>query len=308
MDIKVKWIPRKLNQGANRVVNKAIKSNIQDHKEKGSDELDETITYQTWMAMYGDSQIIKKWIDAGTIHYHANELEKKDELTTTFWTIIRNIHELIGSRDSKVKWIPRKLNQTTNRVVNKVRKSNIQDHEDKGSDETITYQTWITMYGGSQVNYKRGTDQSRGFGFITISTVEEAEKVVEMFHHYSFPVKSPLSQSVALPPGITPLSSGAHPLFSGELFGHRCLSVHRSPSRNQSLVLPPGITPFSSSAHPFFSGEFFGHRRLSIPRSPSRNHPISPPASSSATDEAIPPSLPSSLKTEQGIPKKNKYS
>ena len=67
--------------------------------------------------------------------------EKKDELTTTFWTIIKDIHELIGSRDIKVKWIPRKLNQVVNRVVNKARKSNIQDHEEKGLDETITYQT-----------------------------------------------------------------------------------------------------------------------------------------------------------------------
>jgi hypothetical protein len=83
------------------------------------------------------------------------ELEKKIELTTTFWTIIKDIHKLIGSReDIKVTWIRRKLNQAANRVVNKARKTNIQDYEKKGSDdldETITYQTWTAMYGGSQV-------------------------------------------------------------------------------------------------------------------------------------------------------------
>ncbi|KAE8022821.1 hypothetical protein FH972_008590 [Carpinus fangiana] len=156
-------------------------------------------------------------------------------------------------------------------------------------------------------------------GPMNFKGANESEKKNGILHRSkgttSFPLKSPLSQSVALPPGITPLSSGAHPLFSGELFGHRRLSVPCSPSRNQSLALPPGITPFSSGAHPLFSGEFFGHRRLSIPRSPSRNHPLSPsaltlspPASSSTTDEAIPPSLPGSLKTEQGIPKQNKDS
>ncbi|KAG2633536.1 hypothetical protein PVAP13_2NG264500 [Panicum virgatum] len=36
----------------------------------------------------------------------------------------------------------------------------------------------------SEVIYNRETDRSRGFGFVTMSTVEEAEKAVEMFHHY----------------------------------------------------------------------------------------------------------------------------
>ena len=35
-----------------------------------------------------------------------------------------------------------------------------------------------------QVIYNRETDQSRGFGFIIMSTVEKAEKAVEMFHRY----------------------------------------------------------------------------------------------------------------------------
>jgi RNA recognition motif-containing protein len=36
----------------------------------------------------------------------------------------------------------------------------------------------------SEVIYNRETDQSRGFGFVTMSTVEEAEKAVETFHRY----------------------------------------------------------------------------------------------------------------------------
>ena len=35
-----------------------------------------------------------------------------------------------------------------------------------------------------QVIYNRETDQSRGFGFVTMSTVEEADKAVEMFDRY----------------------------------------------------------------------------------------------------------------------------
>ncbi|CAH2070508.1 unnamed protein product, partial [Thlaspi arvense] len=36
----------------------------------------------------------------------------------------------------------------------------------------------------SEVIYNRDTDQSRGFGFVTMSTVEEAEKAVEKFNRY----------------------------------------------------------------------------------------------------------------------------
>ncbi|XP_057767039.1 28 kDa ribonucleoprotein, chloroplastic-like [Salvia miltiorrhiza] len=36
----------------------------------------------------------------------------------------------------------------------------------------------------SEVIYNRQTDQSRGFGFVTMSTVEQAEKAVEMFSGY----------------------------------------------------------------------------------------------------------------------------
>ncbi|CAL5090250.1 unnamed protein product [Urochloa decumbens] len=36
----------------------------------------------------------------------------------------------------------------------------------------------------AEVIYNRETDQSRRFGFVTMSTIEEAEKAVEMFHRY----------------------------------------------------------------------------------------------------------------------------
>ncbi|XP_074564139.1 28 kDa ribonucleoprotein, chloroplastic-like [Curcuma longa] len=36
----------------------------------------------------------------------------------------------------------------------------------------------------AEVIYNRQTDQSRGFGFVTMSTIEEADKAVEMFHRY----------------------------------------------------------------------------------------------------------------------------
>ncbi|URE04618.1 31 kDa ribonucleoprotein, chloroplastic [Musa troglodytarum] len=36
----------------------------------------------------------------------------------------------------------------------------------------------------AEVIYNRQTDQSRGFGFVTMSTIEEAGKAVEMFHRY----------------------------------------------------------------------------------------------------------------------------
>ncbi|XXG88822.1 hypothetical protein AAC387_Pa12g0980 [Persea americana] len=36
----------------------------------------------------------------------------------------------------------------------------------------------------AEVIYNRENDQSRGFGFVTMSAIEEAEKAVEMFHRY----------------------------------------------------------------------------------------------------------------------------
>ncbi|XP_059640874.1 28 kDa ribonucleoprotein, chloroplastic-like [Cornus florida] len=36
----------------------------------------------------------------------------------------------------------------------------------------------------AEVIYNRDTEQSRGFGFVTMSTVEQAEKAVEMFHRF----------------------------------------------------------------------------------------------------------------------------
>lgn len=36
----------------------------------------------------------------------------------------------------------------------------------------------------AEIIYNRETDQSRGFGFVTMSTVEEADKAIEMFDRY----------------------------------------------------------------------------------------------------------------------------
>ena len=76
----------------------------------------------------------------------------------------------------------------------------------------------------------------------------------------------------------------------------------------QSLLSLPQSPSLSSGAHPLSSGEFFGHRRLSVRRSPSHNHhlspsalTLSPPTSSWATSEAIPPSFPVFLTPAQGV-------
>lgn len=40
---------------------------------------------------------------------------------------------------------------------------------------------WLSLF---QVIYNRATDRSRGFGFVTMSTIEELEKAVKMFSGY----------------------------------------------------------------------------------------------------------------------------
>ncbi|KAL6493482.1 hypothetical protein OROGR_032261 [Orobanche gracilis] len=55
----------------------------------------------------------------------------------------------------------------------------------------------------AEIIYNRDTDQSRGFGFVTMSTVEEAEKAVEMFHHYDVNGRV-LTVSKAAPKGSRP--------------------------------------------------------------------------------------------------------
>ncbi|CAN6575043.1 unnamed protein product [Malus baccata var. baccata] len=55
----------------------------------------------------------------------------------------------------------------------------------------------------AEVIYNRETDQSRGFGFVTMSTVEEAEKAVEMFHGYDIGGRA-LTVNKAAPRGSRP--------------------------------------------------------------------------------------------------------
>nr|XP_043614957.1 28 kDa ribonucleoprotein, chloroplastic-like [Erigeron canadensis] len=55
----------------------------------------------------------------------------------------------------------------------------------------------------SEVIYNRETDQSRGFGFVTMSSVEEAEKAVEMFHSYELGGRN-LTVNKAAPRGSRP--------------------------------------------------------------------------------------------------------
>ncbi|KAK9203230.1 hypothetical protein WN943_013484 [Citrus x changshan-huyou] len=55
----------------------------------------------------------------------------------------------------------------------------------------------------AEVIYNRETDRSRGFGFVTMSTVEEAEKAVEMFHRYDIDGRL-LTVNKAAPRGTQP--------------------------------------------------------------------------------------------------------
>lgn len=55
----------------------------------------------------------------------------------------------------------------------------------------------------AEVIYNRETDQSRGFGFVTMSTVEEAEKAVELFNRYDLGGRA-LTVNKAAPRGSRP--------------------------------------------------------------------------------------------------------
>ncbi|XP_073038458.1 28 kDa ribonucleoprotein, chloroplastic-like [Primulina eburnea] len=55
----------------------------------------------------------------------------------------------------------------------------------------------------SEVIYNRQTDQSRGFGFVTMSSVEEAEKAVELFNGYDIDGRL-LTVNKAAPRGSQP--------------------------------------------------------------------------------------------------------
>lgn len=66
----------------------------------------------------------------------------------------------------------------------------------------------------SEVIYNRETDQSRGFGFVTMSTVEEAEKAVEMLHRYELGGRY-LTVNKAAPRGSRPERVERSPQSSG---------------------------------------------------------------------------------------------
>ncbi|KAF5796674.1 putative RNA recognition motif domain, nucleotide-binding alpha-beta plait domain superfamily [Helianthus annuus] len=66
----------------------------------------------------------------------------------------------------------------------------------------------------SEVIYNRETDQSRGFGFVTMSTVEEAEKAVEMLHRYELGGRY-LTVNKAAPRGSRPERAERSPQSSG---------------------------------------------------------------------------------------------
>jgi nucleolin len=55
----------------------------------------------------------------------------------------------------------------------------------------------------AEVIYNRDTDTSRGFGFVTMSTVEEAESAVEKFNRYDYDGRA-LTVNVASPRGSRP--------------------------------------------------------------------------------------------------------
>ncbi|XP_071702093.1 28 kDa ribonucleoprotein, chloroplastic-like [Rutidosis leptorrhynchoides] len=66
----------------------------------------------------------------------------------------------------------------------------------------------------SEVIYNRETDQSRGFGFVTMSTVEEAEKAVEMLNRYELGGRY-LTVNKAAPRGSRPERTERAPQMTG---------------------------------------------------------------------------------------------
>ncbi|KAF9603074.1 hypothetical protein IFM89_033799 [Coptis chinensis] len=55
----------------------------------------------------------------------------------------------------------------------------------------------------AEVIYNRDTDQSRGFGFVTMTTVDEAEKAIDMFNRYDINGRN-LTVNKAAPKGSRP--------------------------------------------------------------------------------------------------------
>ncbi|KAH9624606.1 hypothetical protein KSS87_010309, partial [Heliosperma pusillum] len=69
----------------------------------------------------------------------------------------------------------------------------------------------------AEVIYNRETDRSRGFGFVTMSTVEEADKAVEMFSNYEINGRS-LVVNKAAPRGSRPERTERPPREFGPSF------------------------------------------------------------------------------------------
>ncbi|XP_039129508.1 28 kDa ribonucleoprotein, chloroplastic-like [Dioscorea cayenensis subsp. rotundata] len=64
----------------------------------------------------------------------------------------------------------------------------------------------------AEVIYDRNTQQSRGFGFVTMSTVEEAQRATEMFHRYDVGGRL-LTVNKAAPRGTRPERRDYEPSF-----------------------------------------------------------------------------------------------
>jgi ribonuclease HI len=115
--------------------------------------------------------------------------QKKDELSTSFWDIIKDIRKLIGTNDIKVEGISRKQNRAADHVANSARKSTIQDFLlKKGSDELdekITYETWIAMYGGSKVIISEGQEADN----LEIDNVKDTCYVFSKHNHDAQTIK-----------------------------------------------------------------------------------------------------------------------
>ncbi|KAK6928413.1 RNA recognition motif domain [Dillenia turbinata] len=80
-----------------------------------------------------------------------------------------------------------------------------QDEEEGNAidEEGVNWENEEVNSDTEAIIYNRETDRSRGFGFVTMRTVEEAEKAVEMFHRYDLNGRM-LTVNKAAPRGSQP--------------------------------------------------------------------------------------------------------